>query len=115
MRRALFTLAALASICLSGCATVPGSGGGAILTAAYIAEIQATVRSACGYLPTANTIAQLFASSSRFANAIAIANAICSAMTPPAPPLGIMSRSTAPRRVAAPLVNGVRIRGQFVR
>lgn len=101
--RKMLVIAALA-MSLGGCATTGGAGG----TQAIITQIQQVATQACGFLPTANTVAAILAAAAGVPGAAtgveAIAAAICSQMTKPA----------AAKR-GAPMVYGVPITGTFVK
>lgn len=112
------TLIAIAlSSLLTGCAGTPGmpgpTPGGPNDPAAIIANVQAIARQACKFVPTAETILSListFTGTSPFTStASAIADAICASVTATSSPSLTAARGGPPR------VNGVAIRGKFVR
>ena len=71
-------------------------------------EVIETTVDACGFLPTAATVANIIAAGNpSMMTATAIAGAICAAVTPKPPIMGLME--------AVPMVNGVPIEGHFVR
>lgn len=100
-------LATLLSVpLLTGCATtggVPGAGQ------EFVTQVTAITRAACAFLPTAETVLAILAAG-QFTAPVAIANAICSAVTAPKP-------LTAARgvRAAPPKVGNVTVKGQFVK
>lgn len=104
-------LAVATSFALSGCAgTLPGIDP-SIQTNIdnTIAQVQSITTSACKFLPTAQTVANIIAtftgSQSVVATASAIANSICNAVT----------AKSVRRGATRPMVRGVVLRGQFVR
>lgn len=98
MRKIL--MAMTCCVLLSGCAT----GGNVDGT---IAQIQATARSICSFVPTVETVAKILAGGTAIDTASGIANAICAAVT--TRPLADGPGDGKPR------VRGVIIKGQFVR
>lgn len=100
-------IAAAASISLASCAGVGVPG-----TTSQIDQIRNAAVLACGFLPTVETVAGIIATYSGTSAALVttgsqIADSICSA---------VVSTSTARRRRGtAPRVNGVVVRGSFVR
>lgn len=78
----------------------------AINTSPSVSQIQGAAVAACKYLPTATTVAQLVSSSSSISTAASIAGLICGAVT---------SIPLADGGSRTPKVNGVVIRGQFVK
>jgi len=98
----------LVALHLSGCAAQ---------TQATIDTIVATARkyavAYCGYQPTINTVANIIrAGDPLIQTAEAVANAICTAVTAPAP-VGVAALSSSARPV--PMVAGVVVKGKFVR
>ncbi len=89
----------LGTLALAGCASIPSQGG--------IKDIQSAAASICKFVPTAQTVANILLSSNMaVASTLAVATAICSAVT------------TAPLADGGPRqakVNGVVIRGRFVK
>lgn len=73
------------------------------------ADVQAAAVAACGFLPTASSVAQVISAaasgsgSSQIATATAVASQICAAVLPKAGKLR-----------GAPMVNGVVVHGRFV-
>jgi hypothetical protein len=108
----MFAAAAAMAACLSlgalgGCATATGGGTGDSggITGA-IAQVQQITQTICGFVPTATTIANIFAAGNpALQSATTIANAICGAVT----------SKTATLRGATPMVAGVKVQGQFVK
>lgn len=93
------------TLALAGCAgglTNPFTG--APVTAA---QVQAAAVAACGFLPTATTVAGLLTTSAAVQSASQIAGLICSAITP-------VTQGGARLGGALPTVNGVVIHGKFV-
>ena len=95
----------LASLTLAGCATTPTAGN----ISETAQQIQSYTRLACSFVPTIATIAALL-SKGGSSSVATIAQDICSAVTQPVT-FGIMSRG-AP---VVPMVNGVKIKGSFVK
>jgi len=87
--------ASVLALALVGCA-----GG----NSATVQQIIDATRAACSFVPTVETILELLNQSGPFADVLGIANAICGAVTQP------RARDAGP-----PTVNGVIIRGRFVR
>lgn len=97
-------LIAAASLCaLAGCTTTIPTGDDTV------AKAQAAAKTACSFLPTAETVADIIkANDPALSTAKAIANAICNALNPETP-AGIMTLFKA-----VPTVDGVVIRGERV-
>lgn len=103
MRLPIIALAGVLS--LAACNT---TGGGSVgdRTAALIAQAQSIAQQVCGFLPVAESLAQIVAQGRpELATASQIGNAVCSAVT----------KKTARRGGGAPTVAGVPVQGQFVR
>lgn len=96
-RKSLLALPVMAL--LAACSTT------GTLTAPTAASIQAAAVAACGFLPTASTVANLLTTNANVQSAEAVAAMICNAVVAKGGRLG----------GAAPSVNGVAIHGQFVR
>lgn len=108
MRISLISMAAaaVAGLMLAGCTTTDPSTGETIA----VTDVQSAAKAACRFLPTAETVADIIATGdSRLSTASAIARAICAALDPQTP-AGIMTLYKA-----APTLNGVVIRGEFVK
>jgi len=92
-----FMLAGAVALSLGGCAGVD--------TATVISQVQQATVLACGFLPTATTVANILAAGNPAVSAVsAVATAICTAVT-----------SKGVRRGGAiPNVNGVDVHGRFV-
>lgn len=101
MRKILLILAITS---LAGCATVPGTGNPASFDE-FIKNAQAWAVRACGFVPTAATVANIFAAG-QFTTYIAIGDAICKAVV--IPPGARIAKVT-------PRVGKVVVRGRFVR
>lgn len=90
--RALIGATLLASCALSGCAGVTAAS----ITAAessFIADVQAASSAACSFLPTADSIANLFtAASALSATAETIAADICQSLTAPTASMKLAKR-----------------------
>jgi len=80
---------------------LPGCAGGNNATVQQIIE---ATRAACSFVPTIETVLALLNQAGPFVDVLAIAKAICGAVTEP------RARGAGP-----PIVNGVVIRGEFVR
>lgn len=81
------------------------------------AALRARAIQICGYEPAAETIANLLAAGSTTQTIEGLARAICAAVAPgvgPAPAAGLRV-SRAPMAKRAPMVNGVPIRGRFIK
>lgn len=102
--KSLLLAGALAgTLALGGCAT-NGAGGSSI----SLASVQNAAVAACGFLPTAATVANLIASNNAaIATAESIASAVCAAVAP--------SKQAGKHGAVLASVNGVRVRGKFVR
>ncbi|WP_421925462.1 hypothetical protein [Neoaquamicrobium sediminum] len=100
-----FAFAMAAALVLSACTTTDPATGETIV----ITDVQSGAKAACRFLPTAETVADIIATDDpRLATASAIARAICAALNPQTP-AGIMTLYKA-----APTLNGVVLRGEFV-
>lgn len=100
--RTLHLLAAASLCALAGCQTSTSNGD-------PVSAAQNAAVTACKYLPTADTVADIIkAGDDRLATAKAIAAAICDAINPQTP-AGIMTLFKP-----APTVDGVGIRGKHV-
>lgn len=100
----MLLLAAVAGLALASCTTTDPVTGEPV-----VMDVQSAARAACRFLPTAETVAGIIATGDpRLATASAIARAICDALSPDTP-AGIMTLLKA-----APIVNGVVIRGTRV-
>lgn len=95
MRKFLF--AAPLALVISGCSTTPAN------VQSVIAQVQQAAIVACGFLPTAATVAAILSGGASTA-VTDIAQLICTAVT-----------TKGVRRGTAPTVNGVVIHGRFVR
>lgn len=117
MRKAI---AVLLCVAVAGCAQLgavvtPGTPSASTKYDALIAEIQKNTQFACSFLPTVGTVAALLKT---FSGAAAptidiawdIANAVCKAVAQPGAAIGVKVAAKA-----APKVNGVPIRGQYVK
>lgn len=110
-------IAAIALVgCLTSCATSPPVS----TSNAFVTQAQQLAVSVCGFLPAVETITSLFISSPSFANAQALADAVCRAVVRPAvsQPVGVQTVfgiQQARMVVKTPRLNGVSIKGQFVR
>jgi uncharacterized lipoprotein YajG len=92
--------ALLTALMLAGCATLPTTGGN-------VAQVQALARQACGFVPLARTVTELFTVAG--GTAFAIAAKICAAVENNPMTEGARGGRTVPR------VNGVPLEGRFVR
>lgn len=103
VRTSFLAAAAAASLLLAGCAT-SGSGGSSI----SVSTVQNAAVTACGFLPTVSTVANLIASNNALvSSAESIASAICAAVAP--------AKQSGKFGAARASVNGVAVRGKFVR
>jgi hypothetical protein len=105
-----FLVAPVLALGLSACVTAgPGPAPSPSDPTSYIADIQKAAVAACGFLPQASFVADLFLSgNSTVQTAQAWAAAICAAVTPKA----TVRRGGA---VTPGRVNGIPVRGRFVR
>lgn len=96
------------AIAIGGCANTGGGGGIPSIDPATIAQVQNTATQICGFLPTASTVASIiatfFGGGAVVGNIAQSAQAICDAVT-----------KKGFRRGATIRVNGVIVRGSFVR
>ncbi len=98
----IFMLIPAAALSLSACVTTSGGG--------LIDQVRSIALTVCSFVPTAETIAAILAKNSPgLTTASQVANAICAAVTMPAPSPGLSARP------AAATVTGVKIDGEFVR
>lgn len=109
--RFLAALALTASLALGGCASTGATGTGTApnpTVTATITQVQNATVNLCAFVPTAATIAGIFASGNSLVSSITqAAQLICNA---------VASHPAAARRGAfIPVVNGVRIQGHFVK
>lgn len=114
MKKLALTLMLASGLALAGCAT-PGNGpapapSGPIAQDSTITAIQQAAVSVCGFLPAVETVASIvatFTGGGAIVDLVGrVAGSICNAVKPP---LG------ARKRAAVPMVNGVVIKGGFVR
>lgn len=118
MRKLLLTSMLSLPLMLGGCATVGTGTSGFPFS---VAGIQAAAVAACKFLPTAATVANVLAGANpAVATAESIASAICAAVVTttsvtatPAGAQGLFAAPATPARV--PMVNGVVIKGKFVK
>jgi hypothetical protein len=104
MRKLLLASSVALATSLGGCATT--GGGGAFNLNSFIANVQADTNLVCAFIPTAETVANIFATGDPIVTtATAVANAICAAVAPKT--AGALKRSTVPT------VAGVVIHGRF--
>jgi len=102
MQKFLRVLPLVGTLLVGGCG-VTNPFTGVPITAA---DVQAAAVSACGFLPTAATVANIIAAGNpTLTTATTVAQAICSAVTAHGGRLG----------GAAPNVNGVAVHGRFVK
>ena len=100
LRKFMLAVPVAAALSLSGCAGIT-----AATTATIISQVQQATVLACGFLPTASTIANILAAGNPAVQAVsAVATAICTAVT----------AKVARRGGAIPNVNGVAVHGRFV-
>jgi hypothetical protein len=95
----------IGALMLGGCATT----GGTVTTAQLISDAQQAATVACGFVPTAATVANIISvGNPLISTASAIAQAICSAVA------AAPTTAAGKFRGALPTVNGVVIHGRFV-
>ena len=103
MKNFLHVLPLVGLLAVGGCGIVKNPLTGAPITAA---DVQAAAVAACGFLPTASTVANIIAAGNpAVATVSTIAGAICAAVTSKGARLGGVS----------PNVNGVTVHGRFVK
>lgn len=97
MKKLLLAAALSTSIALGGCASGGSTGN--------VSSIQQAAVLACGFLPTAQTVADILAAGNSLISTVsAVAQAICAAV----------GTKGVRKGGAAPTVNGVVIHGKFV-
>ena len=103
MKKFLCILPVLGTLLVGGCGiTNPLTG-----TPITAADVQAAAVAACGFLPTASTVANIIAAGNPSVNTVTtIAQAICSA---------VVGAKGGRLGGAAPNVNGVAVHGRFVK
>ena len=101
---AALAMALALSACAGGNLVLPNLTGGTVTITP--AQVQNAAVQACGFLPTAATVAGLITASPYLATASAVAGAICAAVAP---------AKAGGKLRGAPMVNGVAIHGKFVR
>lgn len=105
IKKILVSFSVLAALSLGACATTTSSD-----VSAQIAEAQAIAVKACGFLPTVATVSAIistFVPGASQVNSVAtqVATSICDAIAP----------KSAARKMGVPTVNGVIIKGEYVR
>ena len=107
---AIVSVIGLLAASVTGCATTPGSTTSPAATLqTFITDVQAIAQTACSFVPTADTVANIVAANdSQLGTAEAVATAICTAVanSPPA--------TTTTASAAQPMVDGVVVRGTFL-
>lgn len=104
MRNILAALALTGAVTLGGCAgTLPVLQDPTVQNT--ITNIQSLTASVCGFLPAAETVAGILSTNPVVGTAEAIAETIC----------GVVTKKGAQRGGATPSVNGVPVKGHFVR
>lgn len=102
MKKILLALIVAASV--AGCQTVKAPVTPAQAQAS-VAKVQAYTRAACSFIPTAATVLAIFKASSAAESVLSIGGAICNAVAP----------NVQAFVATVPTVNGVVIRGVFVK
>ncbi len=109
LRKTILAAALSSAVALGGCADSSIFTGGPVTSTqitTVIAQAQKIAQTTCSFLPTASTIANIFASGNpALQTATEIANAIC----------GALVAKSARRSASPPSVAGVEIHGRFVR
>ena len=95
----------LGTLLVAGCGSFTNPFNGQTVTITP-ADVQAAAVQACGFLPTAATVAGILTASPYLATATAVASAICAAVTP--------TKSASKLGAAVPMVNGVVVHGKWV-
>lgn len=115
MKRLITCFALLGALMLGGCATLPSGARGidpalASQIDAQIKAVQDAAVAACRFLPTAQTVASIASTFLPGATAgVGIANQIATAIC------GAVTKKALNRSAPAPRVNGVLVRGTFIR
>ena len=107
MRKFLAAAAITGTVVLAGCDTTSTAAN----LSAAVAQVIAYTKQACGYVPTATTAANILISFVPGGGAVALAvesaaNAICASVT---------AKSARFGKHGAPMVNGIVVKGHFVR
>ena len=103
IRKLFFAAPVAAALALGGCAT---GGVTATSVATTISAVQQAAVLACGFLPTAATVASILSGGNPLVStASAIAQAICTAVTP----------KSVRRGASVPMVGNVVVHGRFVK
>lgn len=87
------------ALLVAGCASIPRNDD-------VVQQVRDITVATCKFLPTVGTVLDILAGG-QLSGPLAIAAAICQAVAPQA--------YAAPRRSTAPVVQGVKVRGRFVR
>ncbi len=103
MKKLMLAAMLSGTMLLGGCATLSTPGG----RDDFIKQVQAITAQACGFIPIASTIVGIVAAG-QFVVAFDVANAICAAIV-------AQPRTAGARQARTPTVNGVPVRGSFVR
>lgn len=115
MKKLLIAFALVSGLGLSGCATfgpgpAPSPGGGPVATDSQITAIQAAVARGCSYLVAVETVAAIVATFTGGGPIVGlvgqVAHAICNA---------VAGKSAKRLRAGPPQVNGIIIRGGWIR
>ncbi len=122
MKKVLVACMLAASVALGGCATGGAAGGGVVVTppdiTGIVAQIQSYCKIACGFVPTAATIANILSGGNPgVMAATAVSEAICKAISPPmlAGRKAFVATTVKGWHVTPGAVNGVQIEGSRVR
>lgn len=118
-----FMLVSMLGIILAvgGCTSVPNPGGGGGTTTdfdAIIAQVQKYSQLACGFVPTAATVANIISGGNPgVMAATSIAQAVCSAVAPPLKSgrQAFVAKNIRGWHVTPGAVNGVTIQGERTR
>lgn len=102
MKKLPFVALIVAGLALSGCVT----DGVSSSVTDTVGKVQDVAVKVCGFLPTVGTVTALLTASPEIGGAVAIANAICKAVT---------AKSVTVKGVKVPVVNGVEIHGRWVK
>lgn len=117
MRASIFrgvTLASVLSVSLCGCNAIGQQIGSGAVTGALTQveqDVQAFTTNLCAYVPTVETVAEIFAANNpAYQTVAAIGDAICAAVSSP-----VVGAKTVRKRLGTHTVAGVTVNGHFVK
>ena len=117
MKRLLVVCMLAIAAALGGCTTTTDPNGNVVITDvnSIISQVQAYCRLACGFVPTATTVANILSGGNPAVAVVSsISAAICAAVVPPkaGSRRAAVARNVKGFLVTPGYVNGVRIEGQ---